>query len=110
MLRSLILVLRNGVPVSLDGEKSDGVTLIRKLNIIGGSHGVGRTDMIEDRVLGIKARENYEHPAATILLMAHKDLERLVLTRDELRFKALSMIHGASLLIKVLWMNRFIRI
>jgi argininosuccinate synthase len=79
----------NGVPVSLDREKSDGVTLIRKLNIIGGSHGVGRTDMIEDRVLGIKARENYEHPAATILLMAHKDLERLVLTRDELRFKAM---------------------
>lgn len=79
----------NGVPVSLDGDKSDGVSLIRKLNVIGGSHGVGRTDMIEDRVLGIKARENYEHPAATILLMAHKDLEKLVLTRDELRFKAI---------------------
>jgi len=77
----------NGVPVSVNGEKSDGVSLIRKLNIIGGAHGVGRTDMIEDRVLGIKARENYEHPAATILLMAHKDLEKLVLTRDELRFK-----------------------
>ena len=78
-----------GVPVSLDGEKSDGVTLIKKLNRIGGSHGVGRTDMIEDRVLGIKARENYEHPAATILLTAHKDLERLVLTREELRFKSM---------------------
>ncbi|MCX9088984.1 MAG: argininosuccinate synthase [Candidatus Methanoperedens sp.] len=77
----------NGVPISVNGEKSDGVSLIRKLNIIGGAHGVGRTDMIEDRVLGIKARENYEHPAATILLMAHKDLEKLVLTRDELRFK-----------------------
>ena len=79
----------NGVPVSLDGEKSDGVSLIQKLNVIGGAHGVGRTDMIEDRVLGIKARENYEHPAATILLMAHKDLEKLVLTRDELRFKVI---------------------
>jgi argininosuccinate synthase len=79
----------NGVPISLDGDKSDGVSLIRKLNVIGGAHGVGRTDMIEDRVLGIKARENYEHPAATILLMAHKDLEKLVLTRDELRFKAI---------------------
>ncbi|MFZ3385487.1 MAG: argininosuccinate synthase, partial [Candidatus Methanoperedens sp.] len=77
----------NGIPVSLDGEKSDGVPLIQKLNVIGGAHGVGRTDLIEDRVLGIKARENYEHPAATILLMAHKDLEKLVLTRDELRFK-----------------------
>ncbi|MHC1623699.1 MAG: adenine nucleotide alpha hydrolase family protein, partial [Candidatus Methanospirareceae archaeon] len=47
----------------------------------------GRTDIIEDRVLGFKARENYEHPAATILLEAHRDLERLVLTRNELRFK-----------------------
>lgn len=77
----------SGVPVSVDGERIDGVSLIQKLNKIGGAHGVGRTDMIEDRVLGIKARENYEHPAATILLTAHKDLEKLVLTRDELRFK-----------------------
>jgi argininosuccinate synthase len=79
----------NGVPVSLNGEKMAGVSLIQELNKIGGAHGVGRTDMIEDRVLGLKARENYEHPAATILLMAHKDLERLVLTRDELRFKSI---------------------
>ena len=49
---------------------------------------MGRTDMIEDRVLGIKARENYEHPAATILLNSHIDLERLVLTRRELSFKS----------------------
>jgi len=87
--RVIEIGFENGVPVSLEGERSDGVPLIRKLNIIGGSHGVGRTDMIEDRVLGIKARENYEHPAATILLMAHKDLEQLVLTRDELRFKVI---------------------
>ena len=78
-----------GVPVSLNGEKLDGVSLIQKLNRIGGSHGVGRTDMIEDRVLGLKARENYEHPAATIILTAHSDLEKLVLTRNELRFKSL---------------------
>ena len=78
----------NGVPVSLNGDSMVGVPLIQELNRIGGSHGVGRTDMIEDRVLGLKARENYEHPAATILLTAHKDLEKLVLTRDELRFKS----------------------
>lgn len=77
-----------GVPVSLDGESPGGVPLIQELNRLGGSHGVGRTDMVEDRVLGLKARENYEHPAATILLTAHKDLEKLVLTRDELRFKS----------------------
>ncbi len=77
----------HGIPVSLDGTKTDGVSLIRKLNEIGGKHGIGRTDMIEDRVLGFKARETYEHPAATILLRAHRDLEQLVLTRNELRFK-----------------------
>lgn len=76
-----------GVPVALNGEKLDGVSLIKKLNDIGGRHGIGRTDIIEDRVLGFKSREIYEHPAATILLTAHKDLERLVLTRNELRFK-----------------------
>lgn len=77
-----------GEPVSLDGAAMSGMDLIEKLNRIGGEHGVGRTDMVEDRVLGLKARENYEHPAATILLTAHKDLERLVLSRAELRFKA----------------------
>ncbi len=78
-----------GVPVSLDGKKMDGLELIRQLNLIAGAHGVGRTDMVEDRVLGLKARENYEHPAATVLLTAHKDLEQLVLSRAELRFKAM---------------------
>jgi len=77
-----------GVPVSLDGTNMDGIELITKLNMIGGEHGVGRTDMVEDRVLGLKARENYEHPAATILLTAHEDLEHLVLSRQELRFKS----------------------
>lgn len=79
----------NGIPISLNGDKLSGVELIKKLNEIGGLHGVGRVDMIEDRVLGLKARENYEHPAATILLTAHKDLESIVLTRNELRFKSL---------------------
>ncbi|MCD4704444.1 MAG: argininosuccinate synthase [Methanosarcinaceae archaeon] len=80
---------KDGVPVSLDGKEIDSVELIEQLNRIAGSHGVGRTDMIEDRVLGLKARENYEHPAATVLLTAHRDLEKLVLTRAELKFKAM---------------------
>lgn len=78
-----------GIPVAVNGKSMDGVSLIKELNRVGGKHGVGRTDMIEDRVLGFKARENYEHPAATILLEAHRDLERLVLTRTELKFKEL---------------------
>ncbi|MEM2933831.1 MAG: argininosuccinate synthase [Methanocellales archaeon] len=78
-----------GIPVALNGERKAEVALIKKLNEIGGKHGVGRKDFIEDRVLGLKARENYEHPAATILLTAHRDLEQLVLSRSELRFKAI---------------------
>lgn len=76
-----------GVPVALNDERMGGFELIKALNEIGGKHGVGRTDMIEDRVLGLKARENYEHPAATILITAHRDLENLVLGRRELKFK-----------------------
>ncbi len=78
-----------GVPVALNDERMDGLELIRKLNEIGGRHGVGRTDMIEDRVLGLKSRECYEHPAATILITAHRDLEKLVLSRRELKFKSI---------------------
>ncbi|MDO9518337.1 MAG: argininosuccinate synthase [Methanosarcinaceae archaeon] len=85
----LVVGFENGVPVSIDGENLGGVKLIERLNKIAGSHGVGRTDMIEDRVLGLKARENYEHPAASVLLAAHRDLEKLVLTRAELKFKAM---------------------
>ncbi len=77
-----------GVPVSLNGKKLNGVDLILKLQELAGRHGVGRTDMMEDRVLGLKARENYEHPAATVLLAAHRDLEKFCLSRAELKFKA----------------------
>jgi argininosuccinate synthase len=63
------------------------VELVETLNDLAGSHGVGRTDMMEDRMLGLKVRENYEHPAATTLLNAHEALEGLVLTKDERTFK-----------------------
>ncbi len=76
-----------GVPVALNGKPLPGLALIQDLNQIAGRNGVGRNDMIEDRILGLKAREVYEHPAATVLLAAHRDLEHLVLTRSELAFK-----------------------
>ncbi|MCX8172267.1 MAG: argininosuccinate synthase [Archaeoglobaceae archaeon] len=76
-----------GIPIAVNDERLEGFELIRVLNEIGGRHGVGRTDMIEDRILGLKSRENYEHPAATLLITAHKDLEKLVLSRRELKFK-----------------------
>lgn len=77
-----------GVPVALNGDEKPLIDIIRELNYVAGEHGVGRTDMMEDRILGFKARENYEHPAATVLLTAHYDLERLTLTRRQLRFKS----------------------
>jgi argininosuccinate synthase len=76
-----------GVPVALDKEALAPLTLIEKLNKTAGKHGVGRIDHIEDRMVGIKSREIYECPAASVLLEAHKDLEKMVLTRHEVLFK-----------------------
>ncbi|UIP00115.1 argininosuccinate synthase [Halobaculum sp. CBA1158] len=76
-----------GYPVMLNGETIDSVSLIEELNEIAGAYGVGRTDMMEDRMLGLKVRENYEHPAATVLLTAHEALEQLVFTKSERDFK-----------------------
>jgi argininosuccinate synthase len=83
----LKLEFKAGIPVALNGKKRAGYELIQDLNQRAGKHGIGRNDMIEDRILGLKARENYEHPAATVILLAHRDLEGLVLTRQELAFK-----------------------
>ena len=77
-----------GVPVAVDGEEMDPVALIQHLNEHAGAYGVGRTDVMEDRMLGLKVRENYEHPAATVLLTAHQALEDLVLTKNERSFKS----------------------
>jgi len=87
MPEKITLGFKAGIPVSLNGKKLGGYELIQKLNSLAGSHGIGRNDMIEDRILGLKARENYEHPAATVILTAHRDLESLTLTRSELAFK-----------------------
>jgi len=83
------ITFENGYPVAVDGEGMEPVALIEHLNEVSGKHGVGRTDMMEDRMLGLKVRENYEHPAATTLLNAHETLESLVLTKEERDFKRL---------------------
>jgi argininosuccinate synthase len=81
------LGFEKGVPVFLDGKKYPLVDLVEGLNQIGGEHGVGRVDMVENRLVGIKSREIYEAPAATILLCAHQELEKLVLDREALHYK-----------------------
>ena len=85
--RVIEIGFEKGVPVSLDGRKKQPLALIAELNALGASYGIGRMDMIENRLVGIKSRETYESPAATILLAAHQDLESLVLDRELLHYK-----------------------
>jgi argininosuccinate synthase len=90
----------NGVPM-YGGQH--GAKMVAALNALAGKHGVGRIDMIEDRVIGVKSREVYECPGSIALITAHKALERLVLTRDELRFKATLDQKYAELTYDGLW-------
>lgn len=76
----------NGVPVGIDGKKMKPLEIIRECNSIAGMHGIGRVDMIEDRIIGLKSRENYETPGAVLIITAHKALEQMTLTREELKF------------------------
>ena len=83
----ITLKFENGVPTAINGRNMDSIELIETLNKVAGENGVGRIDHIEDRLVGIKSREVYECPAATVITEAHKDLEKLVLTRHEVLFK-----------------------
>lgn len=96
---------KEGVPVALDGKRMNGLDLIIKLNQIAGDYGVGRIELIEDRILGLKARENYEAPAAIVLIQAHKALEQLVLTKQELAFKQHVDQVWADLVYSGLWFD-----
>lgn len=96
-----------GVPVALGGEQMSGVALIEELNRLGGRHGVGRIDHIENRVVGIKSRELYEAPAAVILHTAHAALEGMTMTRPALRFKESVSSHYADLIYDGLWFSKF---
>ena len=92
-----------GIPVSLDSEAMDGISLIQKLNKLAGEHGVGRTDMVENRLVGIKSREVYEAPAAVTLLTAHQALEALTLSKNQVRFQQMVSATYADLIYNGLW-------
>jgi argininosuccinate synthase len=92
-----------GLPTSLDGEDLRLIDLIAELNGVAGANGVGRIDMIEDRLVGIKSREIYETPAALAIIAAHRELEALTLTRDVLRFKTTVEQRYAELAYEGLW-------
>ena len=87
----------------LNGKKLDAVKLIRALNAQGAKFGIGRTDMIENRYVGIKSREIYEAPAATILMAAHRDLESIVLDRLLGQFKDELSLRYAKLIYEGYW-------
>ena len=98
-----------GLPVSLNRKKMGGVKLIEQLTRLAGSNGVGRIDHIEDRLVGIKSREIYEAPAATVLFAAHKALEAMTLSREQMRFKQTVAEEYASLIYNGLWFSSFHR-
>ncbi len=101
--REIVIGLEDGVPISLDGELMDGVSLIESLNQLAGSYGIGRIDHLEDRLVGIKSREVYEAPAATVLHEAHDALEALTLSRELLGFKRGVADRLATLIYDGLW-------
>ncbi len=101
--QTVSVAFTRGVPTHVNGRRLDSVRLIEALNALGGRHGIGRTDMIESRVVGIKSREVYEAPAGTILLTAHQELERLVLDRELLFVKEGLALTYARLVYGGLW-------
>ena len=94
---------KNGAPVKINGKKYGPVELVTRLNSIGGKHGIGRSDLVENRLIGIKSREIYEAPGAWILHKAHKDLESLVLDRELLHYKESVSLKYAELIYYGLW-------
>ncbi len=94
-----------GNPVAINGKALDPVSLVRKVNQLGGKHGFGRLDIIENRVVGIKSREIYESPGLLLLIKAHQELESLTLAADVLRMKAQLERHWADLIYQGLWFS-----
>ena len=97
---------KEGVPVALDGEEVGPVEVVERLNKLGGEHGVGRIDHLENRLIGIKSREIYEAPAAVLLIQAHQALEDITLTKDVARFKDTIGQHWAQMVYDGLWFSQ----
>jgi len=95
----------SGIPVAIDGVKYNAIELVQKMNDLAGAHGVGRIDIVEDRLVGIKSREVYESPAGIALIAAHEELENLTLERDVNRFKRGIESRWADLVYEGLWFS-----
>jgi len=99
----LEIAFERGIPVAVDGVRMSPAELVRHLNRVAGAHGVGRVDMVENRLVGMKSRGVYEAPAGTVLTVALRDLEAITLDRDTVRFKELVAARYADLVYFGLW-------
>jgi len=103
----VVISFEHGVPAKLNGKRLEAMPLIKKLNQMAGDNGVGRIDHIENRLVGIKSREIYEAPAATVLLQAHQALQAMTLSKPQLRFKQKVAMEYADLVYNGLWFTAY---
>ncbi|MHB9037493.1 MAG: argininosuccinate synthase [Armatimonadota bacterium] len=103
----ITLTFENGVPVALNGQRMNSLDLVVKVHEIAGANGVGRVDIMEDRIIGLKVRENYECPAARVIIPAHQALEALVCTAEERAFKVMVDQKWGKLAYAGLWYDPF---
>ncbi len=101
----IIIGFDEGIPISIDGQRLSGVALTQQVHEIASRHGVGRIDHVENRLVGIKSREIYEAPAATVLTKAHQALEAITLSKDQLRFNNIVASQYADLIYNGLWFS-----
>ncbi|GAB6055312.1 argininosuccinate synthase [Methanobacterium alkalithermotolerans] len=101
--QTIEMEFQNGVPIAINGDKLNPLDLVGKCNDLAGMHGIGRVDIIEDRIIGLKSREIYETPGAFLILAAHKALEQMTLTRNELKFAEIVSNTYSELIYDGMW-------
>ena len=101
----VIIKFDQGIPVAIDGVTYSAIEMVKKVNELAGAHGIGRIDIVEDRLVGIKSREIYEAPAGIALIQAHEELENLTLERDVNRFKKGIEDKWATMVYEGLWFS-----
>jgi argininosuccinate synthase len=101
----VIVKFDQGIPVAIDGVSYSAIEMVKKMNELAGAHGIGRIDIVEDRLVGIKSREIYEAPAGIALIQAHEELENLTLERDVNRFKKGIEDKWATMVYEGLWFS-----
>jgi argininosuccinate synthase len=101
----IVITFDRGIPVAIDGVTLSALAIVEKMNELAGRHGIGRIDVVEDRLVGIKSREVYEAPGATALIQAHEALESLTLERDVNRYKRGVEAEWSNLVYDGLWFS-----